>query len=120
MKQTITDAKFGNCLQACIATILGKKLDDIPNFMLFEKHWWSSFVMYLGLHGYSPDFINNEPPPNDGKKYIVSLKFKRHSKGITHAVIMKNRNVTFDPFPVIDYKYEDSIIAGYYILKNTK
>lgn len=120
MKQTLTDAKFGNCLQTCVAQILEKELDHIPNFMLFEKHWWSSFVMYLGLHGYSPNFISNETPPNKEKEYIVSLKFKRHSEGISHAVIMKNGEVTFDPYPFINYKYEDSIIIGYYVFDKVK
>lgn len=114
MKQTLTDSKFGNCLQTCVAKLLNKNLDHVPNFMLHEHHWWSSFVMYLGIHGITPTYLNNEPPPIDGKEYIVSLRFNRHSVGISHAVIMKDSEIIFDPYPDINYEYKDSVIVGYY------
>jgi len=117
MKQTLTDEKFGNCLQTCVAKLLQKDLEHVPNFMLFENHWWSALVIYLGIHKYIPDFVSNETPPVDDKEHIVSLKFKRHSKGISHAVIMKNGNVSFDPFPIINYSYDDAIIGGYYTIE---
>lgn len=120
MKQTILDNKYGNCLQTCTAELLSKPLDHVPNFMLYEHHWWSAFIMYLGIHGYSAEFINNESPPSDGKEYIVSLKFKIHSTGISHAVIMMDGQVCFDPWPNVNYDYEDSIITGYYKLIPTK
>ncbi len=120
MKQTITDVKFGNCLQTCIAEILNKRLEDVPNFMLYEHHWWTSLVIYLGIHKFSPNYISNESPPKDGEEYIVSLKFKIHSEGISHSVIMKDGKVIFDPWPDIRYSYEDSIIAGYYKLNKSK
>ena len=120
MKQTLTDSKYGNCLQTCVAHLLNKYLDHVPNFMLFEVFWWSSFVLYLNIHGYSPSFLIDLPPPKDGKKYIVSLKFEKHSEGISHVVIMKDGKVCFDPWPNVDYDYKDSIILGYYFLKNVK
>lgn len=120
MKQTLTDNKFGNCLQTCLAKLFKKQLDHVPNFMLFEHHWWTAFIMYLGINGYSSEFICNEPPPNDDKEYIVSLRFKFLSKGIAHVVIMKNNQVVFDPWPIINYKYEDSLIVGYYVLIKIK
>ena len=120
MKQTLTDIKFGNCLQTCLAEILDKELKHVPNFMLYEHHWWTSLVIYLGIHGFSPNYISNELPPKDGNKYIVSLKFKIHSEGISHAVIMKDGKVIFDPWPNIKYSYQDSIIAGYYKLNRSK
>lgn len=120
MKQTLTDEKFGNCLQTCIAKILNKNLNHVPNFMLYEHHWWSVFVMYLGIHKITPDYFVNKTPPKDKKEYIVSLKFKRHSQGISHAVIMNNGKVVFDPFPNINYNYNDSTICGYYNLIKTK
>jgi len=120
MKQTLTDVKFGNCLQTCVAKLLNKELYHVPNFMLHEHHWWSSFVMYLGIHGITPNYLINEKPPKDGKEYIVSLKFKIHSKGISHAVIMNDGKVVFDPYPNINYDYNDSIISGYYTLIKTK
>jgi len=116
MKQTLTDNKFGNCLQTCVAQLLGKPLNHIPNFMLFEKKWFTSLVMYLETQGYCPEKIENEAPPEDGNEYIVSLKFLFHSEGLAHAVIMKNGQVVFDPWPNINYSYSDSIISGYYKL----
>lgn len=120
MKQTITDSKFGNCLQTCVAKLIGKPLEHVPNFMLYEHHWWSAMVMYLGIHGYAQEWINNEAPPTDGNEYIVGLKFKIHSEGIEHAVIMKDDKVVFDPWPSINYSYSDSMITGYYKLEKAK
>lgn len=120
MKQTLIDNKFGNCLQTCVAKLLNKDLQHVPNFMLFENHWWSSLVMYLGTNGYSPNYIINAAPPDDGKEYIVSLKFKQHTEGIAHAVIMESGVVVFDPWPNINYKYKDSVISGYYVFNETK
>lgn len=88
--------------------------------MLYEHHWWSAFVMYLGIHGYSPEYLNNEAPPKDGNEYITSLKFSIHSEGIAHAVIMKDGAVVFDPWPFVNYDYSDSIISGYYKLERRK
>jgi hypothetical protein len=120
MKQTLIDNKFGNCLQTCVAKLLNKPLDHVPNFMVYEHHWWSALVMYLGIHGYTPAYVLNEAPPSDGNDYIVSLKFKHHSEGIAHAVIMNGNDVVFDPWPQIDYCYTDSIIQGYYQLIKTR
>lgn len=119
MRQNLTDVKFGNCLQTCVAKVLNKELDHVPNFMLHEHHWWCSFVMYLGIHGYSPEFIQ-DAVPCDGKEYIASLKFDIHSEGVSHAVVMKDGRVVFDPWPNVNYSYDDAIVSGYYNLKEVK
>ncbi len=120
MKQTLTDTKFGNCLQTCVAKILGKPLDHVPNFMLHEHHWWSSLIMYLGIHKYSAEYLPNEKPPADGNEYIVSLKFNAHSNGISHAAIMKDGYICFDPWPIVNYSYDHAVVSGYYKLISIK
>ena len=117
VKQTRNDSLYGDCLRACIASVLDKPLIDVPNFMLFEHHWWSALIMWLGLHALKVEYIESEPP-KDENYYVTSLKFKRHGKGISHAVVMHKGNVIHDPWNNINYDHKDSKIHGYYNLIN--
>ena len=37
--QTIVEPPHGNALQACVATVLAKPLDDVPNFVTSTDYW---------------------------------------------------------------------------------
>jgi len=50
--QTIFDNKIGNCLQACVASILELELEDVPNFMEAGDDWadeYGRFMFRFGL-----------------------------------------------------------------------
>jgi hypothetical protein len=119
IKQTIDTERHGNCLQACVASILERDLDLVPNFMLFEDFHWEATIMFFDSIGYEICFYR-DPPPKDGKYYITSLTFpSRHKKGIGHVVISKDLDVVHDPYTEIDYDYDDCVMNGYYSI-NTK
>jgi len=118
LKQTLTDTLFGNCLQACIASVLEKELDHVPNFMLFEDHWWSVLIMWLGTNGYEVEYIEGNPP-NDNEYYVTSLKYDSHGKGIAHAVVMKDNEIAHNPWINDDYNDKNYDVHGYYELTKT-
>ena len=58
VRQTIFNNKNGNCFQACIASMLGLSLSEVPNFAECGDEWWASFRRWaLGMM-YSPLEIN--------------------------------------------------------------
>lgn len=115
VKQTLTDAKYGNCLQASIASVMNKQLEHVPNFMLFEDHWWSALIMWLGTNRYSVEYIKSEPP-EDNQYYVTSLVYDIHSKGMSHAVVTMNRQIVHNPWVNDDYEHHKYRIDGYYKL----
>lgn len=52
--QTIIDKGHGNCLQAVIASLLEKPLDEVPHF-IEQESWFGSLRHYLHDNGYEYD-----------------------------------------------------------------
>jgi hypothetical protein len=50
--QTIIDPKRGNCMQAAIASLLGKELDEVPNFIDLGEQWLTSMNNFMKENGY--------------------------------------------------------------------
>lgn len=46
----LTDPHKGDCLAACVATVLGLTLDDVPNFCSAEGDWWGQFQLWLSRY----------------------------------------------------------------------
>lgn len=113
IKQTLTDELYGNCLQASIASLLDRPLDNVPNFMLFEDHWWSALLMWAGSNGYSVEYVESEPP-KDGKYYVTSLVYEIHKKGLSHAVVFKDGQIAHNPWVNSHYDNFKYRIDGYY------
>jgi|GEM_PF-1778678 len=53
--QTIVDKGHGNCMQAAIASLFDKKLEDVPNFKLFGHEWHREFFGFIKECGYDYD-----------------------------------------------------------------
>ena len=81
--QTITDDKNANCLQACLASLLDKDLEDVPNFMTFKKKWWDALELYLNQQGYDVGYIEPNNPPKDGSilYYVFRIPLWGSSRG---------------------------------------
>jgi hypothetical protein len=50
--QTIVDENMGNCMQAAIASLFNKNLEDVPNFIEFRDGWFKSMYEFLNKNGY--------------------------------------------------------------------
>lgn len=118
VKQTIRDRKYGNCLQACVASYLEKELMMVPNFMLFEKEYWEATQLWFDSIGYNISY-SFENPPNDNNYYITSIENdNKKGKWKYHAVITKNNVIIHDPSPS---KTKDKFtIKGHYIITELK
>ncbi len=87
----IETGTIGNCLQACLASLLEVPLESLPFFYrmdlykphLKEKHNLSVYR----IEGY---------PPRDGNYYIVGYDVKG-IKEIGHCVIWRNGRIVHDP-----------------------
>ena len=98
--QTIlsSESEKGNCLAACVASILEIPLEDVPNFV-GETSWFSALRKFVLIHGYhlfelSPNYslpvyhlmIGPGPRSRDGKQ-------------IHHSVVGKEGSIIHDPHP---------------------
>ena len=52
--QTIIDQNKGNCMQAAIASLFEKKIEEVPNFIEF-KNWFTPMYKFLIKKGYDYD-----------------------------------------------------------------
>lgn len=102
--QTVFTVPGGNCFSACVATILGITLEDVPYFMGdFEEEdkaaWFERFRLWLKPHGYWPinfKLDDWEPPPD--AVYILSAGSPRGDWD--HSVVAKGgKNIVHDPHP---------------------
>lgn len=120
--QTIIDSERGNCMQAVIASLLEVELDGVPNFIEYDKWWYSLTIAVMDHYGYSinkrlynenigdgnireqdsfKDLKNHEGV--NGFFYAVVKSPMFHETGGTHAIIIdKDFNVVHDPNP--EYK----------------
>tara|TARA_R110002012_G_C11506584_1_gene597935 strand:- start:2 stop:451 length:450 start_codon:yes stop_codon:yes gene_type:complete len=109
--QTIVDPGKGNCMQAVVASLFEKDIQEIPNFINFGTQWWPEIYNYYNCNGYNG--IGCLDPKGrieltkralefDGgvngfwAAFVPSQTFKDSS----HAVIIdKDLNIVHDPNP---------------------
>lgn len=94
----------GDCLRACIATVLGYELDNVPHFVQYVEHpagspslWWWALVGFCHVAGweiiYEPDaFIDSLP---QGWALAEGLSPRGHQ----HVCVAWNGEVVHDPHP---------------------
>jgi len=90
----------GNCMSACLASVLDVPLDDVPNFAAKGARYWDEMQRWLHARGLflfelkvPPDQTPGTP---DDLHYIASGVSPR---GIRHAVIMREGRLVHDPHP---------------------
>ena len=115
-KQTILsgEGKVGNCLQACVASLLDLPLDQVPHFSSYGERWYQHLYRFLEGRGYELDYIHGmkqeERWPSDYKGidgyFIVGGESPRGAIG-GHAVIYFEGEPYFDPHPSNDFILEE-------------
>lgn len=102
--QTTFGTGIGNCLPACVATITGIPLGEIPNFCNIypEGKWYQKFIEWLRplglapwsvqLDGAVPDFIGEAFPD------IPWIACGHTPRGL-HCCVYIGRNLYHDPNP---------------------
>jgi hypothetical protein len=102
--QTIFTHPNGNCLQACVASILEVEIDQVPNFTVGDGHWWDRFSSYFGGLGIAPVAIDRANKSVPGEAIGVPLGYsiltgKSPRGDFNHAVVALDGKVVHDPFP---------------------
>ena len=90
----------GNCLAACVASILHLPLEQMPDHYLNEhgdvaERWldvWCDFLAPFGLSMVWYDYDHGRVPRGYA---IAALKIKDQEQ--THAVVCYNGDIVFDP-----------------------
>jgi hypothetical protein len=63
-KQTIFGNGKGNCFAACIASLIGTPLAEVPNFCLSES-WLGDSIDWLRERGWGATFIYHQKPDHN-------------------------------------------------------
>jgi len=111
--QTVVDKQHGNCQQAVIASILDLELDQVPNFIEYEKDgdYEMTVMGWLSTRGYNANYVFRYRHDTDMLKKIAkfdggvngyfyaSVPSQTFENG-SHAVVVDiDLNIVHDPNP---------------------
>ena len=103
--QTDETCETGNCLAACIASILEVPLEEVPSpekNISAQEDWDEYFIKllkYLRKHGLGLISITENPGVADHLKikgYKIGI-FSNKNSNVRHAVVMLGNRVVHDP-----------------------
>ncbi len=84
----------GDCLRACICSLLELSDENVPNFV--EKETWREDVAeFLASNGYEMECYNRRPLAYGGYYMAIGIS----PRGFPHAVIHKMGKLVHDPHP---------------------
>lgn len=107
------EKRKGNCVAACIATIVGVPLERVPHFVDFGiaygdvdddspdavstgHHWWAMLLGYLAGHNRWVVELEDVDATERGEMLLVAGMSPR---GVMHQVIYRDRRLWHDPHP---------------------
>lgn len=94
--QTIFGAPEGNCLAACVASIMNLPLEEVPNFVVPEPlKWRERLDDWLSEQGLGVVCIIGEALPN---AYSIACGPSPHGP-YDHCVVWLNGDMVHDPHP---------------------
>ena len=109
---------YGNCLIACVASILEERIDEVPNVYTFyglddnstpmeDKYWFKTLNTWLKLK-HNKTFQRNDLDVISNVEYVIMRGLSMRGK--PHCCIYKNNNgyysPYFDPHPTSQYLSE--------------
>lgn len=104
--QTIFGAKKGNCMSACVATLLELSIDEVPNFMENSEEWAKllhEFLYPKGLCYVEVALVEGRSNIHAKEETPCVLMGKSPRGSFYHAVVGIVRDgefrVHFDPHP---------------------
>lgn len=91
--QTTYGRTHGNCLSACVASILEMQIEAVPFFL--GVGWWPRLLGWLAERGLSATTIESVLPPGFTIAFGPSTRFADRG----HACVARNGIVVHDPHP---------------------
>lgn len=94
-------APAGDCLRACVATLLSMDLDEVPHFVQYIDHpdgtdpllWWWALIGFLVAHASHVEWIDDKDCT--GWSIATGLSPRGHQ----HAVVYHDGALIHDPHP---------------------
>jgi hypothetical protein len=93
--QTVCVAPLGNCLPACVASLLEVPLEQVPHFG--ANDWVEHLTKWLATRGYYPIVCTLPTDWRPAGLYILAGKSPRGD--FLHAVIARGDEIIHDPHP---------------------
>lgn len=104
VEQTILTPPDGNCMAACIASILELPLDEVPNY--YGDGWYERFQDWFHERGYcliSWDHSDSEGHATAVKRIGYAILNAQSPRGkYGHAVVTYGGTIVWDPSPLRD------------------
>jgi hypothetical protein len=110
--QTVCDPGKGNCMQAVIASLFEKEMDEVPDFINLGKEWFTAMTQFYRDNGYPEGLMCFDPNERlelvkevleyDGgvNGYWSATVPSQTFPNVMHAVVIdKNMNIVHDPNP---------------------
>jgi hypothetical protein len=102
--QTDFSRETGNCLQACVASMLEVSLDQVPNFAKYGECWFvrlREYLRYWGLDGLYVSYPQEEQLQQMVPQVtaIAIIPVKDAGENDYHAVITNHTQIIHDPNP---------------------
>ncbi len=94
------NGQYGNCMQACVASLLELPLDAVPHFLDgdadgINPRWWDRFVEFLDGFGLYPA----DKEAGNGAPCWDHLASGVSPRGTHHQVIRNGFDLVHDPHP---------------------
>lgn len=110
MKYVYQD-KYDNCLSACLASVLDKSIEDVPNFYPYANDpevFWNKVNNWLDQYDYGVTGTGKSSLKDIQKKWknsgygLISL-LSKFDPNVAHCVVSYNGLIFHDPLRRIDY-----------------
>jgi hypothetical protein len=126
--QTLFGDKNGNCFPACVATVLGIPLDEIPNWCVEvpgdDGAWYRAFAKWLNARGLAPVSFNFKSEADATNHLSWAWEIAPLAPWIAggptsrgqHSVVYVGRDFVHDPNPRYGRAGLDSITDATFIV----
>jgi hypothetical protein len=92
------EGRVGNCLQAVIASVTEKSLEEVPHFAaMADDVWFDNTCNFLNEHGFNIYDCEIEEVPHVKENYVLVVG--KSPRGVSHVVIYQNGQLVHDPHP---------------------
>jgi len=115
--QTILDTVKGDCVPACIASVLEIPIEDVPNVcLLYEDSWGQHLNDFLRRYGI---YMISLPVASCEEMAVPLLGYHLMGgpsiRGVKHCVVGKNGRMIHDPHPsragLLEIEYYDVFVT---------
>lgn len=104
----------GNCLAACIASVLEVSLDSVPNY-ISEPDWEERYDDLLSGWGYRLQSLTWDEITSQRLRGCWLIGGGKSPRGIEHAVLIMDGEIVHDPHPegggLVEIEYVTAFVA---------